>query len=227
MQAGILRFNDTDNGCNLINAVESVYDTKAICFEWDTDHIQGVDVVYLSGGAFWAEDVMLKNIEIPAILALKRFSAAGGLVIGFGEGFRLLCNVGLLPGKFEQNKNKLPIVQNVYIKVDNSKSPISTLIDKTGHIELPVSTLYGQYRLAERELVLMHQYHQIIYRFCNNLGRTTEKVNYTGSVDNIAAVCNETGTIYGMLPYPDRAFDEETGNDNGRLIFESVLADFS
>lgn len=227
MQAGIIQLPDTDMGINLERAILEIYETKANCFQWSDETIKDVDVVFLSSGALWYEFAMNENIEVPIINALKRFSSAGGLVIGFGEGFRLLCMSGLLPGKFILNKQGKAFTNDVYIKVDNSKTPITTLVDKTGYIKLPMSTIIGQYTTTERELILMHQYHQIIYRFCNEAGRISETVNYTGSVDNIAGVCNETGSVYGILPYPDRAVDQRFGNESGRLIFESVLAEFS
>lgn len=52
----------------------------------------------------------------------------------------------------------------------------------------------------------------------------SEKNNYSGSIDNIAAVCNENDNIFGILPRPELAIDERLGNTDGCFIFDSLLA---
>jgi phosphoribosylformylglycinamidine synthase len=48
--------------------------------------------------------------------------------------------------------------------------------------------------------------------------------NPNGSVDNIAGICNAGRNVFGLMPHPERASEKLLGSDDGRLIFESILA---
>ena len=40
---------------------------------------------------------------------------------------------------------------------------------------------------------------------------------------NIAGICNKEGNVFGMMPHPERASDNELGNEDGREILESLI----
>jgi phosphoribosylformylglycinamidine synthase len=65
---------------------------------------------------------------------------------------------------------------------------------------------------------------QILFRYCNEEGETTEESNPNGAVLNIAGICNKQRNVFGMMPHPERASDFELENTDGREIFESILA---
>jgi len=52
----------------------------------------------------------------------------------------------------------------------------------------------------------------------------TDAANPNGSLHNIAGVCNETRNVAGLMPHPERASEAILGCDDGRLVFESLLA---
>lgn len=70
----------------------------------------------------------------------------------------------------------------------------------------------------------MRQNGQILFRYCNEHGEITSEANPNGSVENIAGVCNASKNVFGMMPHPERAADDELGNTDGRLIFESMIS---
>ena len=49
-------------------------------------------------------------------------------------------------------------------------------------------------------------------------------VNIDGSVDNIAAIANEYGNVFGMMAHPERSLDARYNGDDGLLIFKSLFA---
>jgi phosphoribosylformylglycinamidine synthase len=51
----------------------------------------------------------------------------------------------------------------------------------------------------------------------------TEEANPNGSVESIAGICNEGRNVFGMMPHPERAADERSGNTDGRTLFTSML----
>ena len=64
---------------------------------------------------------------------------------------------------------------------------------------------------------------QILFRYCSEDGLISEVVNPNGSMENIAGICNEDYNVFGMMPFPERAADDELGNTDGRLILESLI----
>ena len=64
---------------------------------------------------------------------------------------------------------------------------------------------------------------QILFRYCDENGVVNDKVNPNGSIENIVGVCNKNKNVFGMMPHPERAADAELGNEDGRLILESMI----
>jgi phosphoribosylformylglycinamidine synthase len=54
----------------------------------------------------------------------------------------------------------------------------------------------------------------------------TSEANPNGSLDNIAGIMNADGNVLGMMPHPERSAEAVLGNDDGRLIFLSMLSAF-
>jgi phosphoribosylformylglycinamidine synthase subunit PurQ / glutaminase len=42
-------------------------------------------------------------------------------------------------------------------------------------------------------------------------------------VMNIAGISNKEGNVFGMMPHPERAADEELGNTDGTMILKSII----
>ena len=51
--------------------------------------------------------------------------------------------------------------------------------------------------------------------------RYTEPVN--GSIGSVAGVCNEAGTVMGLMPHPEHAVDPLLGSADGALLLASLV----
>jgi phosphoribosylformylglycinamidine synthase I len=226
MTLGVIAFPDFDCGKSMFEALKKTLKVPVKEISHDEKAIEGVQAIFITGGTQWIDYIGNENAEkaSPIILAIKQFAMSGGYIFGTGEGFRFLCLNKLLPGSFALNKNGLFIHKNVHIKVDNAQTALTTLVDKTGCLKLPLATLYGKYTASDVELTNMRQNGQILYRFCDDSSRVSDKINFTGSVDNVAAICNDNKNIFGILPSPELACDDRLGNTDGRYIFESIIA---
>jgi phosphoribosylformylglycinamidine synthase len=88
----------------------------------------------------------------------------------------------------------------------------------------------------EQYLKTLEKNDQIVFRYVDPEGNYAGYPwNPNGSPLNIAGICNPQGTVFGMMPHPERTFYQHqhpnwtaTGLGNntgdGRAIFESVLA---
>jgi phosphoribosylformylglycinamidine synthase len=64
---------------------------------------------------------------------------------------------------------------------------------------------------------------QVLFQYCDADGNVSEDTNPNGSLDAIAGITNKGKNIFGMMPHPERAADENLGNTDGKLLFESIL----
>jgi phosphoribosylformylglycinamidine (FGAM) synthase-like amidotransferase family enzyme len=65
---------------------------------------------------------------------------------------------------------------------------------------------------------------QVLFRYCDESGNITSEANPNGSLENIAGVCNANRNVFGMMPHPERAADSLLGNQDGLVLFESILS---
>ena len=64
---------------------------------------------------------------------------------------------------------------------------------------------------------------QVVFRYCDADGKITPDTNPNGSLDNIAGLIDAQGNVLGMMPHPERCAEAMLGNEDGRLIFLSML----
>lgn len=184
-----------------------------------------VDLLFLGGGFPCKEKDGNRTCmnESPALQYLAEFASLGKYIVGFGNGFQLLCEAGLLPGELKKNISEKFICKQVYLKPENHSNAFTVEFRQDEIFRIPIATDYGRYVADEEELVNMRRDGQILFRFCDYEGRITEAVNYTGSLDNIAGVCNERKNVFGMIPQPERAVAEFRNDADGRRLLGSFL----
>jgi phosphoribosylformylglycinamidine synthase len=62
-----------------------------------------------------------------------------------------------------------------------------------------------------------------LFRYSSIEGEVSDEFNPNGSLNNIAGITNKTKNVFGMMPHPERAVDEQLNNIDGKAIFESIL----
>ncbi len=63
----------------------------------------------------------------------------------------------------------------------------------------------------------------MVFRYCTADGQVTEEANPNGSLENIAGIRNSAGNVLGMMPHPERCAEAVLRNEDGQLIFLSML----
>jgi phosphoribosylformylglycinamidine synthase len=112
---------------------------------------------------------------------------------------------------------------NTFIKADNDDTAVTRKLSNDQAYRIPIATGYGRYAAKEETLVKMRHREQILFRYCDATARISEGINVTGSVDNIAGVCNQKKNVFGMIPQPERAVFPFGGNRDGKAIFDSLM----
>ncbi|NQU12016.1 phosphoribosylformylglycinamidine synthase subunit PurQ, partial [bacterium] len=161
----------------------------------------------------------------PAMKAVADHAAAGGLVIGICNGFQILCEAHLLPGALIRNRGLKFVCQHVQLRVITANSPFTSACRKGQVLRIPIAHGEGCYFAEPGVIDQLKREDRILLRYCDPRGRITPTASPNGSVANIAGICNEQRNVFGLMPHPERASEAVLGSEDGRFIFESVLAD--
>lgn len=225
MKFGVIIYPGSNCDHDMIYVLRNIMEQEVVELWHKDTSLQGVNAVILPGGFSYGDYLRSGAIArfSPIMDHVIRFAHNGGFVFGVCNGFQILCEAGLLPGALLHNSKQKFVCKNVFIKSDNSSTVVTSLLDKNRAYKIPVAHGEGRYYADEEALKRMRQNNQILFRYCDVNGIITEEANPNGSMDNIAGVCNENKNVYGMMPHPERAADDELGNTDGRAIFESIL----
>lgn len=174
-------------------------------------------LAFVGGTAFGdqlgAGMIFANRVELNLRSELDKFIKDGKLIIGIGSGFHAIVRLGLAPafGK-KYNKQQVALAPNdsatflddwCNLKV-NAKSPcvFTRGIDR---ITLPVRHSEGKFIADDDMLAKLEKSNQVVIRYVNKNGTKAAKFpsNPNGSMNSIAAICDETGRVFGILPTPE------------------------
>ena len=143
---------------------------------------------------------------------------------GLRNGFQILLEAGLLPGAMLPNRGAKFLCEFTTLRVCRADTPFSNAYREGRVIRLPIAHGDGNYFAEEAVLDELRREERIIFRYCNEQGECDDASNPNGSLLNIAGICNRERNVLGMMPHPERASETLLGSDDGRGVFESILA---
>ena len=189
----------------------------------DTD-LQEVDFIIIPGGFSYGDYLRSGAIAkfSPIMKEVIGFASAGGYVMGICNGFQILTESGLLPGALLHNTSHKFICKNTYLKVITKNTLVTNKYSEKA-IKIPIAHGEGRYFADEETLKSLVDNDQILFKYSDENGSLTEHTNPNGSLMNIAGICNNDRNVFGMMPHPERASDRELNNQDGKLLFESIL----
>lgn len=187
--------------------------------------LEGCTHIVLPGGFSYGDYLRSGAIArfSPIMQSIVEHANKGGFVFGVCNGFQILCEAGLLPGALLHNNSRKFICKNIFVKPEHSSSALTSKIPANKALKIPIAHGEGKYFADAETLKKMNANGQILFRFCDEQGAVTAEANPNGATENIAGVCNEGKNVFGMMPHPERASDKELRNEDGRLLFESIL----
>lgn len=225
MKFGVVIFPGSNCDKDMIYVLQNILEHEVVEL-WHKDHdLQGVDVVVLPGGFSYGDYLRSGALArfSPIMEQVIQFANSGGYVFGVCNGFQILCEAKLLPGALLHNNSQKFECKNTFILPDSKTAAPTAFLPRNRSLKVPIAHGEGRYYADKETLAQMRINNQILFRYCDENGSISEAVNPNGSLENIAGICNENMNVFGMMPHPERAADDELGNTDGRLIFESLI----
>jgi len=225
MKFGVITFPGSNCDEDMIYVLENIMKQEVVnLWHKDTD-LQGVDVVVVPGGFSYGDYLRSGAIArfSPIMEQVIEHVNQGGFAIGVCNGFQILCESGLLPGALLHNDSQRFICKNVFIAPQTSDTAITANLEKGKGYKIPIAHGEGRYFASAETIAELNENDQVLFRYCDENGEINADNNPNGSVENIAGVTNRQRTVFGMMPHPERAADDELGNTDGRLFFESMI----
>ena len=228
MKIGVVVFPGSNCDQDMIYTLQKMDHEVVELWHKDTD-LQSVEMVVLPGGFSYGDYLRSGAIArfSPIMEQVIDFASQGGYVLGVCNGFQVLCESGLLPGTLLHNTSHTFICKNVYLKPASASAAISASLDSDKVYKIPVAHGEGRYHADAETFEGIVANDQVIFRYAQANGIVDEAANINGSIDNVAGVCNAAKNVFGMMPHPERAADVNLGNEDGRLIFESLFSNLT
>jgi len=206
-------------------------------------------ILAVPGGFSFGDDVASGRIFANRLRyrlgpALEEFVDDGKLVIGICNGFQVLVKLGLLPRIGGVTQQTVTLTHNDSSRYEDrwvtlAINPGSPCIWTQGITQLEVPVRHGEGKFIVRDadtLEALNTAGQLVARYAAPAGAPANGAyphNPNGSENDIAAICDPTGRIFGLMPHPEAYLDatnhplwtrtNTTGEGAGMAVFRNAV----
>ena len=236
MRAAVVIFPGSNADHEMVHTLRDVcgFKTSAV---WHTEASfeAGVDLVVIPGGFSYGDYLRCGALarSSPILNAVKAHAARGGYVLGVCNGFQILTEVGLLEGALTRNAHLRFECRNIHVRIETD----GAFTQNVGSVlRLPIAHAEGRYYAPEQVLARLEGEGLIGMRYASANGEIDALHNPNGSLHHIAGIYGGMGgvggaggagrsrNIFGLMPHPERMSERSLGGDDGRRLFERLLA---
>jgi phosphoribosylformylglycinamidine synthase subunit PurQ / glutaminase len=221
---GINRERDMARTLKLVSGRE-----PARVWHADTALPAGTDLAVIPGGFSYGDYLRCGAIaaRAPIMDAVRAFAATGGLVLGFCNGFQILCESGLLPGVLMRNARLKFVCRDIYLRVERSATPFTRGYNAGQVIRVPVAHGEGNYVADADTIARIEAEGRVLFRYTSPDGTLAPEWNVNGATNAIAGIINERGNVLGMMPHPENHVEAALGPTDGRGLFQGLAEHLS
>jgi phosphoribosylformylglycinamidine synthase subunit PurQ / glutaminase len=226
MKFGVVVFPGSNCDQDLVFALGKILNCEVVKLWHKETDLQDCDFIFLPGGFSYGDYLRSGAIArfSPIMSSVIAHAKKGGYLMGICNGFQILAEADLVSGALLKNSGQLFVCQNQYIKPVSNSTLVTAGLDASRAYNIPIAHGDGRFYADNATIQSLEDNDQILFKYCDKNGTIDDKSNPNGSVFNIAGVCNLQKNVFGMMPHPERAVDEEFGNTDGLSIFNSILS---
>ncbi len=226
MNAAVVVFPGSNCDADTLHVLSNVAGMNAR-YAWHADgSLDDVDLIVLPGGFSHGDYLRTGAMAARAAImtAVRDHAARGRPVLGICNGFQILLEAGLLPGAMLLNDSTQFRCEWTHLRVESTHTPCTSAAGNGQVLRLPIAHAEGNYVVDSDGLAQLHEEDRVVFRYVSPDGKRSADANPNGAIDDIAGICNAGRNVVGMMPHPERASEAALGGEDGRAIWDSLLA---
>jgi phosphoribosylformylglycinamidine synthase len=225
MKASVIVFPGSNCDRDAAVALEAATGT-APAMVWHGDsEIPASDLIVLPGGFSYGDYLRSGAMAAhsPVMREVVARARAGTPVLGICNGFQILTEAGLLPGVMMRNATLKFICRDVHLRVERNDTAFTRRYAQGEVVRFAIANKDGSYYAKKATLDRLEGDGRIAFRYCDAAGKISDAANPNGSRRNIAGIYNESRTVLGLMPHPERLADSALSGTDGAKMFASLL----
>jgi phosphoribosylformylglycinamidine synthase len=225
MRSAVIVFPGSNCDRDVAVALEKVTGQKPHMVWHGDAALPKTDLIVLPGGFSYGDYLRSGAMasHSPIMREVTKKAKAGTPTLGICNGFQVLTEAQLLPGVLMRNAGLKFLCKDVWLKVEATDSLFTSAYRKGDVIRVPIAHGEGNYFADDETLEKLEDEGLVAFRYTDASGNETAEGNPNGSRGNIAGIFNETRTILGMMPHPERMLEPAHSGTDGRRLFEGLL----
>jgi phosphoribosylformylglycinamidine synthase subunit PurQ / glutaminase len=225
MKASVIVFPGSNCDRDTAVALEAAMGAAADMVWHGQPELPKSDLIVLPGGFSYGDYLRSGAMAAhsPVMREVVRRARAGTPVLGICNGFQVLTETGLLPGVLMRNASLKFICRDVHLRVERNDTLYTRRYNRSDVVTFPIAHKDGSYFADDTTLERLEGEALVAFRYCDEAGEITHAANPNGSRNNIAGIYNETGTVLGLMPHPERLADPALGGTDGAKMFVSLV----
>ena len=198
MKAGVIIFPGSNCDSETVRLLEHMeMDVQRL---WHKDPAPKLDLYVLPGGFSYGDYMRAGALATysPIMQDIKKYADDGRKILGICNGFQILCEAGILPGTLTRN--------------DDNKFYCGWMTIRNGlkdHYYLPLANKIGKYYSDHRV--------NVAYRYATMIPSDWD------DLEVVAGVYNEKCNVLGMMPHPERAFEQYHASGDGVKVINNFV----
>jgi len=199
------------------------------------ERLDGFQAAVIPGGFSYGDHLGAGRVFATMLVArlrdqLQRFLEAKKPLLGVCNGFQVLTEAGILPGR-SPGERGMALLENQSARFEDRKVRLVVSSEKCAWTEglagqvLRMPSAHGE----GRALFCSTSEQRVVFRYSDAKCQATMEYpdNPNGSPDAIAGVCDATGLVLGLMPHPERASLPAHYSQDGLKIFQNLTKWFS